>query len=267
MLPTLSQMSTQEADECKNRADTSRQALKAYYQQPWAAQYNFNEALDALVTLADRSQKTVHSEQQKKFLELSNKPTLALYMGFPEQLLPSEIKKPETPTFYATPRERSHSRPTQGGQESIFQTQKVKTQSGLKGLLPQERKPQCSKDQRDPRTIESLQFFYQVCVIEDNLLHLFNKLNGSEYINGIVNLSSHTLTNTDISVLPKELGFCPLQGHQILAILSMTWMLSKEELDFNYFSLVPIRIHQKGTPNWGYHLNISPSNLNHPSIQ
>ena len=67
MLSTLLQMSTEEANECKNRADASTQALKAYYQQLGDTQYNFNEALDALVTLTDRSQKTVHSEQQKNF--------------------------------------------------------------------------------------------------------------------------------------------------------------------------------------------------------
>ena len=88
MLSTLSQMSSQEADECKNGTDAS---LQAYYQQPGSAQNNFNEALDALVTLTDRFQKTVHSEQQKKFLELSNKPAIALYMGSPEQFIPSEV--------------------------------------------------------------------------------------------------------------------------------------------------------------------------------
>ena len=104
MLSTLSQMSTQEADECKNQADGFMQALKGYYQQSEAAQYNFNEALDPLVTLTNRFQKTVHSEQQKKFLELSNKPTLSLYMGFPEQFLPSEIKKNQlTSAFFMPP--------------------------------------------------------------------------------------------------------------------------------------------------------------------
>ena len=92
MPTTLSEMSTEEANQCKNRVDASTWALKAYYQQPRAIQYNFNEVLDALVTLTDRSQKLLHSEQQKKFLELSNKPSLALYMGFPEQLVPDDIK-------------------------------------------------------------------------------------------------------------------------------------------------------------------------------
>ena len=92
MLTTLSNMSNHEADECKSHADASTQALKTYYQQVRAAQYNLNEAINALVTLTGRSQKTVHSEQQKKFLELSNKPTLVLYTGFPDYLSPSEIK-------------------------------------------------------------------------------------------------------------------------------------------------------------------------------
>ena len=75
MLSTLSAMSTQEATECKTHVDASTQALRTYYQQEGASSYNLNDALDALVTLTDRSQKTVHAEQQKRFLELSNRPT------------------------------------------------------------------------------------------------------------------------------------------------------------------------------------------------
>ena len=86
MLITLSRMSNHEADECKNCTDASTQALRTYYQQVGAAQYNLNEALDAVVTLTDRFQKTVHAEQQKRFTELSNKPTLALYMGPPRTI-------------------------------------------------------------------------------------------------------------------------------------------------------------------------------------
>ena len=63
MLNTLSQMSTEEANQCKDRTDASTQALKAYYQQHGATQYNFNEPLDALVSLIDRSQKLVYAEQ------------------------------------------------------------------------------------------------------------------------------------------------------------------------------------------------------------
>ena len=56
---------TQEATECKTQVDASTQALRTYYQQERASSYNLNDALDALVTLTDRSQKTVHAEQQK----------------------------------------------------------------------------------------------------------------------------------------------------------------------------------------------------------
>ena len=103
MLNKLSQMSIEVANQCKDRVDASTQALMAYYQQPRATQYNFNEALDALVTLTDISQKLVHSEQQNKFLELSNKPFLALYMGFPEQLLPDDIKNQRLQPFLPPP--------------------------------------------------------------------------------------------------------------------------------------------------------------------
>ena len=65
MLNTLSLMSSEEANNCKERANASTQALRAYYQQSAAFQYNLDEALDALVTLTDRSQKPVHAEQQK----------------------------------------------------------------------------------------------------------------------------------------------------------------------------------------------------------
>ena len=53
MLSTLSHMSTQEADECKSHADASTQALKTYYQQSGAAQYNLNEALPGCVSYFD----------------------------------------------------------------------------------------------------------------------------------------------------------------------------------------------------------------------
>ena len=55
-------------------------------------------------------------------------------------------------------------------------------------------------------------FFYELCNIENNLLALFNKLNNIEYTSGIVNLSKHTLTDPEISVLSKGLGFCPTPG-------------------------------------------------------
>ena len=59
---------------------------------------------------------------------------------------------------------------------------------------------------------KSLDLFCQLCKIEDHLLLLFNKLNDYQCMNGIVNLSSHRLTNTEIYVLLKGLGFCPTSG-------------------------------------------------------
>ena len=58
-------MSSDKANNCKERADASTQALRAYYQQPTASQYNLNEELDAFVTLTDRSQKLVHATAEK----------------------------------------------------------------------------------------------------------------------------------------------------------------------------------------------------------
>ena len=82
----------------------------------------------------------------------------------------------------------------------------------LKSPLPQEWEFQWSENQKDFRIVESLEFIYKLCNIEDNLLKLFNKLNSSYYMNGTVNLSSYTLTNAEISVLSKGAGFCPTPG-------------------------------------------------------
>ena len=115
ILNTLATMSNQEADECKGRADASTQALRTYYQQAGASQFNLNEALDALVTLTDRSRRTVHSEQQKKFTELSNRPTLALYMGLADHLIPSDIKNQRLQPFMPPPGSRANPGPPWGG--------------------------------------------------------------------------------------------------------------------------------------------------------
>ena len=45
---------------------------------------------------------------------------------------------------------------------------------------------------QDLGTFEHLNFFKELCNIEENLSIVFNKLNGVYYINGIVNLSSYT---------------------------------------------------------------------------
>ena len=123
MLKTLSLMSSEEANNCKERADAVTQAIKAYYQQPGASNYNLDEALNALLTLTERSQKIVHAEQQKKFLELSHKPTLALYSGCPDSFLPENIKNQRLQPFQLPPWGRSQSRPTPGGNQSISKSQ------------------------------------------------------------------------------------------------------------------------------------------------
>ena len=136
MLKTLSLMSSEEANNCKERADASTQALKAYYQQPVASQYNLDEALNALVTLTERSQKLVHAEQQKKFLELSHKPSLALYSGCPEQFMPDHIKNQRLQPFQL-PQERSKSRPTQGGTlTNVTNRRPKRPNQGSNGFVP-----------------------------------------------------------------------------------------------------------------------------------
>ena len=140
MLNTLSRMSNYEADECKNQADASIQALRTYYQQVGASQFNLNEALDTLVTLTDRSQRTVHSEKQKKFPELSNRPTLALYMGFSDQLIPSDVKNQRLQPFMPPPESGANQGPPQGSKEpeKQFSITQKETQSELQGTPQQE---------------------------------------------------------------------------------------------------------------------------------
>ena len=155
MLGTLSLMTSEEANNCKDRADASTQALRAYNQQPMATQYNLNEALDALVTLTDRSQKHMHAEQQKKFLELSNKPSLDLYMGCPEQFLPDQIKNQRLQPFLPPPGKGVNSDPSKGEENQSSEQETKETQSGLKETLPKEGQSTSSKNQEDLRTFES----------------------------------------------------------------------------------------------------------------
>ena len=135
MLRTLSLMSSEAANNCKERADASTQALSAYYQQPIASQHNLIEALDVLLTLTDRSQKLVHAEQQKKFLEFSNKPSLALYTGCPDQFMPDQTKNQRLLPFLP-PQGQESIQIHPGAEESQSSEQETKeTQSRLKGPL------------------------------------------------------------------------------------------------------------------------------------
>ena len=85
-------------------------------------------------------------------------------------------------------------------------------QSGHKVFFPQEGEPTGPENQENIRTVECLNFYKQLCNVEDSLLDVFNKLNDIHYVNGIVNLSSYTLTKSETSVLSKGLGFCPTPG-------------------------------------------------------
>ena len=114
--------------------------------------------------------------------------------------------------FCLSPWKEANPGPTRGSKSKFSNKKNEETQSGLQGPLPQEGKSQYTKIQENIGTIEPLEFYYKLCDIENNLLNLFNEQNNSEYINGIVNLSSHPLKNTEISVLSKELGFCPTPG-------------------------------------------------------
>ena len=136
-------------------------------------------------------------------------------MGFPEQLIPSDIKNQRLQPFSASPQGKepiqTHPEGSKESENQLSSNQK-EIQSGPKGILKQEGQPQCIKNQEDITIIEPLMFFNILCDIENNLFTVFNKLNNSEYTSGIVNLSEYSLTNTEISVLSKGLGFCPTPG-------------------------------------------------------
>ena len=99
-MPRATQNSAHVTNTSVYQETTSVSQESSSSDQQWGTlQYHFNEVLDALVTVTDRSKKTLHAEMQTKFLELSNKLTLALYMVFPHQLVPAEIKNQRLQPF------------------------------------------------------------------------------------------------------------------------------------------------------------------------
>ena len=54
------------------------------------------------------------------FIIISNKPTLALYMGFPEQLVPSEIKNQRLQPFLPPTQGKDPIQPHPWGSETNF---------------------------------------------------------------------------------------------------------------------------------------------------
>ena len=147
------------------------------------------------------------------------------------------------------------------------QQQKAKeTHSGPKGFWPQEGKSG-PKNQKDIGAIEPLEFFYQLCNVETNLLNIFNKLNDTNYVNGIVNLSKHTLTKSEISVLSKGLGFCPTAGAPDIGNIILDLDAFKRITRLNlFFQGSNEDLETKDTQS-GVLLNTSLLNLNLPSIQ
>ena len=109
------------------------------------------------------------------------------------------------------------------------------TQSGPKGLLSKEGEPTSPKDQEDLGTFEPLNVFIELCNIEEYLPNVVNKLNDVHYINGIVNLSSHTLTKSETSVLLKGLGFCPNPGTQDIGNIIQDVDVFKRKTRLNLF--------------------------------
>ena len=97
------------------------------------------------------------------------------------------------------------------GRKSILRTGNKRDAIRAQGTPSQGRAITSSKNQ-DLGTVESLNFLKELCNIEDSLLAVFNKLNDVYYINGIVNLSSYTLTKSKTNVLSKERGYCPTRG-------------------------------------------------------
>ena len=137
-------MSSEEANNCKKRADASTQALRAYCHQPVASQYNLNEALDALITLTDRSQKLAHAEQQR-FLEFSNKPSLALYTGCPDQFIPDQIKNQRLQPFLPSQAQESIQTHPRGEKINPQSRKPKRPNEGSRGPFPRKGYQQAQK--------------------------------------------------------------------------------------------------------------------------
>ena len=133
-----------------------------------ASQYNLNEALDALVTLTDRSQKLVHAEQKKKLFELSQKPSIALYTGCSEQFIPDQIKNQRL-----HPLTGINPDPAKGGNGKISKQENQRDPIRAQELFPQKGKSTGPENQENIRTVESLNFYKKLCNVEERFIRCY----------------------------------------------------------------------------------------------
>ena len=94
--------------------------------------------------------------------------TCPLY-GPPRTICARTNKESKASAFSATPRERSQSRPTQGGKKQFSEQETKETQSGLKGPIAKEGQSTSPKNQEDLGNFESLNCFKELCNIEESL--------------------------------------------------------------------------------------------------
>ena len=83
-------------------------------------------------------------------------------MGFPEQLIPAEIKNQRLQPFLPPQGKESIQTHPGGSKKSKDEllNHKKETQSGLQGTLNEEGQPQGREDKKDIGTFEPLMFFH-----------------------------------------------------------------------------------------------------------
>ena len=169
---------------------------------------------------------------RRSFVELSNKPSLALYMGCPEQFVPDQIKNQRLQPFLPPPGKGVNPDPPRGEENQSSEQDTKETQSGHKGPLTREGQSTNSKNQEDLGTIESLKTFSKSYAILKIVCQLC-LINLMMYIISMA-LFIYLVTQWPSQKLvwsQKGWVFAPLQGLQTLVILSRIWLFSKEKQD------------------------------------
>ena len=86
-------MSGKEANNHKSQTEAATEALRTLYRQPQAENYNVNQALNALLSLTERSRSLLTDEAYKKLIKLRKFPRIHLYQRVPNNLVPVKIKQ------------------------------------------------------------------------------------------------------------------------------------------------------------------------------